>query len=134
MDDIYREEILEHYRHPQNYGKIKNPDIARADSNPLCGDTQEIMIKLDGEKIKGISFTGKGCAISLASASILTEHLKGKRINDIQKMAREDLLDLLKLELTPTRIKCAMLPLITIKKGIIEYESTKKVKKNAGKK
>jgi len=131
MDDIYREEIIEHYKNPLNYGKITGADIDKEDSNPLCGDSQRIMIKLnDKKRIQNISFTGKGCAISIATASILTEHFKGKQLSEVNLMTREELLDLIGLNLTPTRVKCAMLPLITMKKGIIEYESKSLAKKN----
>jgi nitrogen fixation NifU-like protein len=131
MDEIYREELLEHYKHPQNYGKLIKPHIKKEDSNPLCGDMQEISTHLKNEKIHDIKFTGKGCAISIAAASMLTEHLKGKTLDEVKKMTREDMLDLIGLNLTPTRVKCAMLPLMTIKKGILEYEAKKCPAKSA---
>jgi len=125
MDELYREVLLDHYKNPHNKGIILKPHIHKDDHNPLCGDMIEIFIRLKGERIENITFEGKGCVISQASASILTEDLKGKTLKQVQDMTREDLLDLIGLQLTPTRVKCAMLPLSAIKKGIIEYEMKK---------
>ncbi len=125
MEEIYKENLLDHYKNPKNYGKMMNPHIHKEDSNPLCGDVIEIFIRVKDGKAESVSFDGKGCVISQATASMLTDELKGKPLSEIQGMEREDILDLIGLNLTPSRIKCAMLPLITIKKGIIEYESKK---------
>jgi len=125
MDELYREVLLDHYKNPHNKGVILRPNIHKEDSNPLCGDMVEIFIRLNEEKIENITFEGKGCVISQASASMLTDELKGKTLKDVQSMTREDLLDLIGLQLTPARIKCAMLPLTAIKKGIIDYEAKK---------
>jgi len=125
-DPIYREFLLDHYKNPKNKHAMKDPDIEKHDSNPLCGDEIEVYIKLDKDKkVEDISFQGSGCVISQASASILTEELQGKDIDDVKNMTREDMLNLLNLKLTPTRVKCAMLALTAIKKGIMEYESNK---------
>jgi len=124
MSDIYFEIILDHYKYPRNFGKIDDADIKVKDSNPLCGDEVEYYIKLDDkkEKIKEIKFIGKGCAISQASASILTELLKDKKIEEIKNFKKEDLLaELGNPQLGPTRIKCALLPLKTIKLGIYAF-------------
>ncbi len=134
MDELYREYLLEHYKDPQNKGKIKNPDIHKYDVNVSCGDEVEIFIKLDKphedkdgsidkRKITDIKFDGHGCVICMASASILTEEVLGKTIGEVKKMNTDSMLKLLQLNLTPTRIKCAMLPLVTIKKGVLEKES-----------
>lgn len=127
MDDLYREVLLDHYKNPQNFGELKNPDIHKYDNNPLCGDEIEIFVKLDAKKevIKDIKFKGHGCVICMASASILMNELGGQKLKDIQKMDTEQMLKIIGLELTPARIKCMMLPLVTIKKGIIEYQSKK---------
>jgi nitrogen fixation NifU-like protein len=127
MDELYREVLLDHYKNPQNFGMIKNPDIHKYDNNPLCGDEIEIFVKLDNnkEKVKDIKFKGHGCVICIASASIITDDMMGKELKKIQKMDTDDMLKLLGIELTPARIKCMMLPLITIKKGLIEYQSKK---------
>ena len=134
IDPLYREFLLEHYKESKHKGVIKDPDIHKSDSNPLCGDEIEIFIKLGKDKkdkkkknntIKELSFQGRGCVISMACASILTDELQGKTIDEINKMDRDSMLDLLNIKLTPTRVKCAMLALNAIKKGIIEYESKK---------
>ncbi len=123
MESIYKEQLLDHYKNPRNYGKMMNPHIHKEDSNPLCGDVIEIFVRIKDDKVDSVSFEGKGCVISQATASILTDELKGKTILEIQSLEREDILDLIGVNLTPSRVKCAMLPLITIKKGIIEHNS-----------
>jgi len=123
MDELYREVLLEHYRNPVHKGKLLKPDIHKEDSNPLCGDIIEIFLRVDKDnKIIRASFEGKGCVISMASADLLLEEIKGKTLDEVNKMTREDILDLIGLNLTHTRIKCAMLGLTTIKKGIVEQK------------
>ncbi|MGV8169379.1 MAG: iron-sulfur cluster assembly scaffold protein [Candidatus Nanoarchaeia archaeon] len=132
MDDLYRQELLELYRNPKNKGIMLNPHIHTDDSNPLCGDQVEIFVRLDKEgKVKEAMFEGKGCVISIASASLLTDYIKGKTLKEIEYITREDLLDLIGINLSPSRIKCAVLPLATLKKGILsqkEKESSKSTK------
>jgi len=124
--DIYREIILDYYRNPRNFGKIDSPDISIRDSNPLCGDEIEIHVKFDGDKVKDIKFTGKGCAISQASASMLTEMIMGKNLEDLKKVGKEDILESLGLpNLGPARIKCALLSLKTLKLGVYSYLANK---------
>jgi nitrogen fixation NifU-like protein len=118
MDDLYRELILDHYQHPHNHGDIPGADITFEDSNPLCGDKIRIDIKLQGNIVADIKFNGKGCAISQASASMLTDELIGKSLEDIKKIDKQFILDLLGIPLGPTRIKCALLPLKVIKAGV----------------
>jgi nitrogen fixation NifU-like protein len=127
MDEIYREYLLDHYKNPKNFGEIKNPDIHKNDNNPLCGDEIEIFAKLDSkkEKLMEIKFKGHGCVICMASASILMDEIEGKKLKEIQKMRPEDMLKLLGIELTPSRIKCMMLPLKALQKGMIDYEAEK---------
>ena len=117
MDDLYRELILDHYQHPHNHGEIAGADISYEDSNPLCGDKIRIDIKLKNNLVEDVKFNGKGCAISQASASMLTDELIGKSLDDIKKMDKQFVLDLLGIPLGPTRIKCALLPLKVIKAG-----------------
>jgi nitrogen fixation NifU-like protein len=120
--DIYREIILDYYRNPRNFGKIESPDIALRESNPLCGDEIEIQVKFDGDKVKDIKFNGKGCAISQASASMLTEMVMGKSLEEMKKVGKEDILESLGLpNLGPARIKCALLSLKTLKLGVYSY-------------
>jgi nitrogen fixation protein NifU and related proteins len=124
--DIYREIILDYYRNPRNYGKIENPDIAKKDSNPLCGDELEMHINLKDNKVSDVKFTGKGCAISQASASMLTELIMGKDFDFVKKLTKEDILENLGLhDLGPARIKCALLSLKVLKFGIYSYVSDK---------
>ncbi|TLX66714.1 MAG: SUF system NifU family Fe-S cluster assembly protein [Thaumarchaeota archaeon] len=124
--DIYREIILDYYRNPRNYGKIENPDISKKDSNPLCGDELEMHINLKDNKISDVKFTGKGCAISQASASMLTELIMDKDFEFVKELTKEDVLENLGLhDLGPARIKCALLSLKVLKYGIYSYVSEK---------
>jgi nitrogen fixation NifU-like protein len=120
--DIYREIILDYYRNPRNYGKIQDPDISQRDSNPLCGDELEMHLNIKDDKVADVKFTGKGCAISQASASMLTELIMGKDFEYVKKLTKEDILDNLGLhELGPARIKCALLSLKVLKSGLYTY-------------
>lgn len=120
--DIYREIILDYYRNPRNYGKISDPDIAQRDSNPLCGDELEMHLNIKDDKVADVKFTGKGCAISQASASMLTESIMGKDFEYVKKLTKEDILDNLGLhDLGPARIKCALLSLKVLKSGLYTY-------------
>ncbi len=118
MDDLYRELILDHYQHPHNHGEIPGADISYEDSNPLCGDKIRIDIKLKNNIVEDVTFNGKGCAISQASASMLTDELIGKSLDDVKKLDKKFILDLLGIPLGPARIKCALLPLKVIKAGV----------------
>ena len=124
-DEIYQEIILDNYRNPNNFGKIDSPTIHYKDSNTSCGDTIEISILLKANKIKDIKFTGKGCAISMASASLLTESLKNKSITEIKKLKKEDILKMLGIPLSGIRLKCALLILKVIKYGTYNYLGAK---------
>jgi len=120
--DIYREIILDYYRNPRNYGKLPSPDIAQRDSNPLCGDELEMHLNIKDNKVVDVKFTGKGCAISQASASMLTELIMGKDFEAVKKLSKEDILDNLGLhDLGPARIKCALLSLKVLKSGLYSY-------------
>jgi nitrogen fixation NifU-like protein len=119
MDDFYREEILEHYTHPHHYGTLENPDISHEENNPLCGDRIRFDIQLDddGETVKDVRFSGVGCAISKASASMLSDLLVGRTLDEIKTLTNEDVLDELGIDLGPVRLKCALLPLKVVKVG-----------------
>jgi nitrogen fixation NifU-like protein len=111
-DDIYREIILDHYRNPRNKGKLSNADVSIHDSNPLCGDEIDIHLKIEEEKVKDIKFEGRGCAISQASASMLTEMIMDKPLTTVKDLTKEDVLENIGLmNLGPARIKCALLSL-----------------------
>jgi len=108
-DPLYREIIIEHWKHPQNYGIIKHADIDVTDFNPLCGDEIRITANREDNKITNIKFTSQGCAISKASASIFTEMVKGQNMSTIKHISSENLLSELGVQLTPARMKCALL-------------------------
>ena len=117
---------MDYYRNPRNFGKLENPDIAMRDSNPLCGDELEMHINIKDNKVSDVKFTGKGCAISQASASMLTELIMGKDFEYVKKLAKEDILDNLGLpDLGPARIKCALLSLKVLKYGVYSYLTEK---------
>jgi len=102
---------MEHYRHPQNHGTVENADIEQSERNSSCGDELTFSFKLKDGKVADVQFRGDGCAISQASASMLTEEVMGKSIEEVMKITKEDILDLLGIELGPARLKCALLSL-----------------------
>ena len=125
-DDIYREIILDHYRNPRNKGRLMNPDVSIHDSNPLCGDEIDIHLKIEEDKIKEIKFEGRGCAISQASVSMLTEMVLNKPLALVKDLAKEDILENIGLtNLGPARIKCALLSLKVLKMAMIKYYTDK---------
>jgi nitrogen fixation NifU-like protein len=118
MEDLYRENILDHYQNPRNYGTLDAPDISYQDDNPLCGDVIRLDIQLDDEqRVKQVRFSGEGCAISQASASMLTEEILGKTLDEIKQISKDDILDMLGIQLGPVRLKCALLSLKVLKAG-----------------
>jgi nitrogen fixation protein NifU and related proteins len=117
-EDMYKEELLEHYRNPQNYGKIKDASVKYHDFNPVCGDEIEIYLKIKNKKVSDVKFSGKGCAISQAAASILTENIKGKTLKEVQNTSNEKMLALMPIEVSHLRIKCGLLALKAVQKGI----------------
>ncbi len=122
MSSIYSEIILDYYRHPRNKGTLAHAQIRARDSNPLCGDIIEMQLELDGEdSVKDVKFNGQGCAISQASASMLTELVKGKKLGDIRAISKEDILSLIGGELSAVRLKCALLSLKVLKTGVYGY-------------
>ncbi len=121
--DIYREIILDYYRNPRNFGHLEKYDIDSRDVNPLCGDEIEMQVKVgDGQKIEEIKFTGKGCAISQASASMLTELAKGKQLEWVKQVSKDDVFKMLgNPDLGPSRVKCALLGMKVLKTGVYGY-------------
>lgn len=117
MADLYREVILDHYRNPRNAGTIENPDMTYEDTNPLCGDRIRIDLKVIEGKVADIKFSGRGCAISQASTSMLTELIQGKELEEIRSLTAQDLLDELGIPISPARVKCALLGLKVLKAG-----------------
>lgn len=119
MDDFYKENILDHYRNPRHKGTLEEPTHSYQDHNPLCGDVLQIDLHVNEEEIiDRVAFSGKGCAISQASASMLTEMLEGMPLEKAKQLDKEDILDLLGIEIGPTRMKCALLSLKVLKSGI----------------
>ena len=120
--DIYHEMIVDYSRNPANYGEIENHDVTFHDSNPLCGDSIDIDMKIDDDKVTDIKFHGKGCAICMACTSVLTEITKGKSLDDVKKIEKNDILSELGLEhLQAVRIKCALLSLKVLKSALYTY-------------
>ncbi len=116
-DDLDREVILDHYKNPRNFGIIEGADISYEDNNPFCGDEIRIDVKLSGGRVEDIKFSGKGCSISMAAASMLTEEVTGERLEEIREFGREEMLELLGIPLGPVRIKCGLLALKVLKAG-----------------
>jgi nitrogen fixation protein NifU and related proteins len=115
MDDLYRDEILEHYRRPHNFGTLLEPDAAHEGSNPLCGDRITMMLSFSADgRVADVAFTGRGCAISQASASLLTDEVRGRSLEELERLQASDVLDLLGIEISPARMKCALLSLDTL--------------------
>jgi nitrogen fixation NifU-like protein len=116
MDELYRDQILEHYKRPHNFGRLEDADLEFEDTNPLCGDEQHVTIRLDAdENVAEVAFDGKGCAISTAATSLLTDELLGKSREEVIKLPKEFVLELLGIDISATRMKCAMLGLKIVK-------------------
>ena len=118
MDDLYRDFILEHYRAPHNFGTLDDADAAFEGYNPLCGDRITMMLGIDGDTVSEVAFTGRGCAISQASASLLTDRIKGKPLAEVADISNADVIDELGIEISPARLKCALLSLDTLQKAL----------------
>ena len=119
MDDLYRELIIERYKNPQFRGELDPHDISFEDDNPLCGDHIRVDLRVDeAGRVTEAAFSGQGCAISQASADLLMEHIVGRPLDEVKALTKEDLLDLLGIELGPVRLKCALLSLKVLKAGV----------------
>jgi nitrogen fixation NifU-like protein len=116
-EQFYREYILDHYRNPRNFGRLEPADISHEEENPLCGDVVAMDFKLNDGRIEDVRFHGRGCAISQASASLLTERIKGMSLEDAKRVSKEDVLAELGIEISPARLKCALLSLKVLKAG-----------------
>ena len=112
MDELYRDQILDHYKRPRNFGRLDSFDLDFEDTNPFCGDEQHVFLKLDDEgRVSEVSFEGQGCAISTAATSLLSEELEGKTREEILKLPKDFVLELLGIDISATRMKCALLGL-----------------------
>jgi len=141
LDDLYREVILDHYSHPRNKGELPDPDIKVEGANPLCGDELSIFVKLDGGRVAEVRFVGRGCSISQASASMMTEQIKGKTLDEARALAgrfkammrgeavsEDELGELMALQGVrkfPVRVKCATLSWVALEQGMTEFETAK---------
>ena len=118
MSMDYREYILDHYRNPRNYGKLEHPDAHAEDSNPLRGDQLAIDLQIEGDQVKAVRFQGRGCAISQAAASMLSEMIEGKTVEEVVQLGKDDVLDALGIPISPARTKCAFLSLRVLHRGL----------------
>jgi len=119
MEDFYRDYILDHYRNPRNFGHLEHYDAEAEDLNPLCGDQIRMELRLDDGVVSDLKFSGKGCAISQASASMLTETVKGMKLSEVAKLSKDAVLENVGIGISPTRMKCAMLGLRVLKSAAI---------------
>jgi len=126
FEDLYREVILDHYKNPRGHGELEGADVSAEGQNPLCGDEVSIFVGFgaDGDTIDEVKFTGRGCAISQAATSMLTEMVKGRSATEIAELPRDELLEEIGIPLTPIRLKCALLGLSTLKLALHKAKGT----------
>jgi nitrogen fixation NifU-like protein len=118
MSMDYREYILDHYRNPHNYGTLEHPDAHAEDSNPLCGDQLAIDLHIEGDRVTEVRFRGRGCAISQAAASMLSEMIEGKTVDEVVQLGKDDILETLGIPISPARTKCAFLSLRVLHRSL----------------
>jgi nitrogen fixation NifU-like protein len=124
FDQVYREVILDHYRNPRGHGVIEDADAQAEGLNPLCGDEVSIFVALEGDKIEDVRFRGRGCAISQAATSMLVDMVKGRSVDEVAAMPRDELLEEVGIPLTPVRLKCALLGLGVLKVALHRARGT----------
>jgi len=122
-EDMYREHILDHYKHPRNFGVLKPAAVDHEANNPLCGDQIRLTFNVDkNDIVTDVKFSGRGCAISQASASLLTTRIKGKPLSEIRTIDRDQVVQMLGIPISPVRLKCALLSLAVLREGVEIYE------------
>ena len=132
MDDFYRENILDHYKNPRNAGHLEHPTTTADGVNPLCGDELSVELEIEGDRVQDVRFNGRGCAISQAAASMISDVVKGKTVTEVRALGSEDVLEELGIPLSPIRLKCALLSVNVLRvalgdasdDGDIEWKST----------
>ncbi len=124
MENLYREHILDHYRHPRNQGTLDDADISCELDNPVCGDVVRLDIRLRDGRVSEVRFSGRGCVISMASASMLTEEILGKTVEELKALQDEDMFGMLGITLGPVRAKCGLLPLRVLHEGLDRLEES----------
>ncbi len=115
VDDLYREQILEHYKRPRHWGELPDPDAEAEDFNPLCGDELKVQLRIEDGKVADVAFSGHGCAISQAAASMASEEVVGMDVDELVRLEKDFVLDLLGIDISATRMKCALLSLKVLK-------------------
>jgi nitrogen fixation protein NifU and related proteins len=123
--DMYAEELIYHYEHPQNKGIMRAPSCELHEENISCGDKITVFIRVEGDIVKEILFDGSGCVISMGTASMLTSYLKGKKVSEVESFGKKELLELINIDPGPVRIHCATLSLRAVKKALFAYAGKK---------
>lgn len=116
---LYTEQIIDRYKHPRNFGELENFNTEADDFNPICGDEIKMQLKIDSDKVIDVKYSGHGCSISQASADLLADFVKGKKVDELRKIEKEELLKILGIEVTAARLKCALLSLKVFKLAIL---------------
>jgi nitrogen fixation NifU-like protein len=124
VKSLYREHILDHYRHPRNQGTLEDADLSCEQDNPVCGDVVRLDVRLANGRVSDVRFSGRGCVISMASASMLTEEILGKTVEELRALQDEDVFSMLGITLGPVRAKCGLLPLRVLQAGLARLEET----------
>jgi nitrogen fixation NifU-like protein len=122
MDDLYRENILDHYKNPRNSGHLDHPTVTAEGVNPLCGDELSVELLVEGGVVSDVRYNGRGCAISQAAASMISDAVKGRPVEEVERIGREDVLDELGIPLTPIRLKCALLSVGVLKVALAHLD------------
>lgn len=121
MNDIYKDNIIDHYKNPRHFGQIDQPTVSHEEVNSLCGDRIRMDLKIENDQILEVKFKGVGCAISLASASMLTEKISGRKLKEAAGIKRDRILEMLNIPMSPTRLKCALLPWEVLLKALQKH-------------